>query len=40
MILFPLARLEGPVEPNELINRLQTIVSENEVALIAARAER
>ncbi|XP_066992860.2 FAS-associated factor 2 isoform X2 [Anabrus simplex] len=33
-------RLEGPVEPHELIHRLQTIVRENEVALIAARAER
>lgn len=33
-------RLEGPVEPDELIARLQTIVADNEVALIAARAER
>ncbi|KAJ9584534.1 hypothetical protein L9F63_021144 [Diploptera punctata] len=33
-------RLEGPVEPRELIVRLRTIVSDNEVALIAARAER
>lgn len=33
-------RLEGPVEPDELIARLRTIVSDNEVALIAARAER
>lgn len=33
-------RLEGPVEPRELIARLRTIVSDNEVALIAARAER
>lgn len=33
-------RLEGPVEPDELITRLRTVVSDNEVALIAARAER
>jgi hypothetical protein len=40
MISFSLTRLEGPVEPDELIARLRTIVSDNEVALIAARAER
>jgi len=28
------------VEPDELIARLQTVVTANEVALIAARAER
>ncbi|XP_049814311.1 FAS-associated factor 2 [Schistocerca nitens] len=33
-------RLEGSVNPQELIQRLQTIVQENEAALIAARAER
>ena len=35
-----LLRSEGPVEPDELIARLQAIVTANEVALIAARAER
>jgi hypothetical protein len=35
-----LLRSEGPVEPDELIARLQTVVTANEVALIAARAER
>jgi hypothetical protein len=35
-----LLRSEGPVKPNELIARLQTVVTANEVALIAARAER
>jgi len=35
-----LLRSEGPVEPDELIIRLQTVVTANEVALIAARAER
>lgn len=33
-------RQEGPVEPQELIRRLQTIVSANEASLVAARAER
>ncbi|GLG96814.1 hypothetical protein R5R35_004929 [Gryllus longicercus] len=33
-------RLEGPVEAIELIQRLQTIVRDNEAALVAARAER
>jgi hypothetical protein len=40
MISFFLTRLEGPVEPYELIARLQTIIANNEVALVAARAER
>nr|CAD7426099.1 unnamed protein product [Timema monikensis] len=33
-------RLEGPVESDELLQRLRTVVSENEIALIAARADR
>lgn len=33
-------RLEGPVEAGELIRRLQTIIRDNEAALVAARAER
>ncbi|CAG2067857.1 unnamed protein product, partial [Timema podura] len=32
--------MEGPVEPAELLQRLRTVVSENEIALIAARADR
>lgn len=33
-------RLEGPMEPYQLIQRLRTIIAENELSLIAARAER
>lgn len=33
-------RQEGPVEPQELVRRLQTIVSANEASLVATRAER
>lgn len=33
-------RLEGPVGPQELIERLRTVVQDNEASLIAARAER
>ncbi|XP_076361702.1 fas-associated factor 2 isoform X1 [Tachypleus tridentatus] len=34
------ARLEGPVEPTELIQRLQRIMNDNETSLVAARLDR
>eukprot|EP00105_Crassostrea_gigas_P025560 XP_011446172.1 PREDICTED: FAS-associated factor 2-B-like [Crassostrea gigas] len=34
------ARIEGPIGPGELIEKLERILQDNEVSLIAARAER
>lgn len=34
------ARIEGPIERGDLIQRLQTIMEDNESAIIAARADR
>ncbi|UYV61487.1 FAF2 [Cordylochernes scorpioides] len=34
------ARIEGPQEPRDLLNKIQSVISENEGALISARLER
>ncbi|KAH3712656.1 hypothetical protein DPMN_072409 [Dreissena polymorpha] len=34
------ARIEGPIEPGDLINRLEVLMSDNESSLVAARADR
>nr|XP_034334514.1 FAS-associated factor 2-like [Crassostrea gigas] len=34
------ARIEGPIGPGELIEKLERILQDNEASLIAARAER
>ncbi|KAL4217955.1 FAS-associated factor 2 [Mactra antiquata] len=34
------ARIEGPIESEELVDRLQTIIQDNEASLVAVRADR
>ncbi|XP_065940222.1 FAS-associated factor 2-like [Magallana gigas] len=38
--MIVVARIEGPIRPGELIEKLERILQDNEASLIAARAER